>query len=167
MNLLTSLHSSEVRNTGKRNVEGFIGEGTEVHSHMIFLNKEENAPSGKLGAFAITFTFNGNVLGVITNTHALDDTDEIFGLTDTIQYPGLPGSPNKGNFFKRGLGAQDGDPDFVQWDPANPNQLTVRMQVTQPGDWIRVITAVPEPSMLLPIALGSLGMFVAARRQKN
>ena len=42
------------------------------------------------------------------------------------------------------------------------SSITVSMGVTEPGDWIRVITRVPEPTSLAPVGAGFAG---ACRRR--
>ena len=44
------------------------------------------------------------------------------------------------------------------------NQITVSMRVTEPGDWIRVVTT-PEPATLAVLLIGG-GLALLGRRRK-
>jgi MYXO-CTERM domain-containing protein len=109
---------------------GAIPAGTVVDSHMIFLNISGRGPVSNQG---VIWTFDGLVLGVMSDTGGTLEaaSSTLLGAIGTT-YPAA--------FPNRGLENQDG---YV----ISGNQLTVNMRVTQPGDWIRVITAnpVPEP----------------------
>lgn len=144
---------------------GSIAAGTVVDSHMIFLN---NAGSSLLEhgfgtAGPVTWTFSGNILGVISGADGkdLEDSDSILG---------APGSLYPGAFAARGL---EGDPlvgfndDFYSF---SGNVLTVGLRVTEPGDWMRVVTApapipLPAAGWMLLAGLGALG--AAARKRRN
>jgi hypothetical protein len=109
---------------------GSIVAGTRVSSHMIFLN----TLGGALANDVQTWTFDGLVLGVMSDGPGLLEgaTTPLLGALGTV-YP----AP----FSNRGLESND---SYI----VAGNQLTLRNSVTQPGDWIRVVTAsaVPDSS---------------------
>ncbi len=107
---------------------GVIPAGTGVNSHMIFLNQPDCVgPCPSLSDLNETWTFNGNILGVMSDTG---------GLLEAASNPvlGAPGTFYPGAFPDRGLETND------SYAFPLANAITVNMHVTQPGDWIRVVT---------------------------
>jgi hypothetical protein len=135
---------------------GTIAAGTRVDSHMIFF--DSGGPSRTTDA---TWTFSGNILGVMSDTAGNLERNST----------GLLGSPlvsypcdsSTACFANRGL--EGGDNYGV-----SGNTLRLHSVVTSPGDWIRVVTvsAVPEPSTvaLFALGMGFLG-FVGMRRGRR
>ena len=131
---------------------GLIGSGTVVDSHMIFLN----TPVGAGGASdsGVQWLFDGIILGVMS-----DSGGTLEAASSSIL--GAPGTVYPSAFNNRGM--EGGDSYTVVG-----NMITVNMIVSEPGDWIRVVTAsasVPEPSALALLSLGLLG--VAFRRKSG
>jgi len=129
-----------------------IHAGTWVDSHMIFLNTSGSTAASDTQ----TWTFDGLVLGVMSDGHGNLEaaTSAILGAVGTT-YPGA--------FNARGFESND------WWSVVGGGYaLRVKMNVTEPGDWIRVVTAsspVPEPASLALLAAGAA--FVAWRRRRR
>ncbi|WP_414548930.1 hypothetical protein [Anabaena sp. CCY 0017] len=124
---------------------------------MIFLN----IPNGtRVTERTSQWTFDGDILGIMSDSRGRLEaaSNSILGATGTT-YPG--------SFNARGFenGSNSGD----QYSFSG-NTLDLRMRVTQPGDWIRVVTAatsVPEPFSVLSL-LGIAGVFgYGIKRRKN
>ena len=143
-----------------------IAKGTRVDSHMIFLNSGPGnnralIEHGFNGDAAATFTFDGTILGVMSNSNGSFEvaSSSFLGASGTI-YPTSP-------FGARGL---ENDPLIGTNDDyysVNCDTITVGLRVTEPGDWMRVVTVsqVPLPAGL-PLFLAALaGLGFLARRR--
>jgi hypothetical protein len=140
---------------------GSIPVGTLVNSHMIFLN---SASSTAISHVNVLCTFDGAILGVMSNTSGTREAASTFELGNpvtnyTVTFPGSgPAAP----FANRGI---EGADSYL----VSLNQITVNMAVTEPGDWIRVVTAVrvtpiPEPGYGVGVVLGLLGYSIRRTR---
>ncbi len=145
---------------------GFVAAGTRVSSHMIFLNTAGNGLTkhGTDGAGAVEWTFDGNILGVMS-----DKTGKLEAASSG--FLGAPGTFYPGAFNARGFESNSAarTNDFYTVSAIFGNVLEVGMEVTEPGDWIRVITAAPTP-VPLPAAAwmllaGLAGLAAAGRRR--
>lgn len=147
-----------------------IAAGTRISSHMIFLNQPDQFKS-KLVAGA-TWLFSGNILGVISSANG--------SLQTASDYLGAPGTIYPGSFKARGLESNNpGGSNLLKGDGyrINGNELSLAMHVTQPGDWIRVITAaddtssaaaVPEPATITGVLVaGAIGARLRKRSNKS
>lgn len=115
---------------------GVIPAGTLVNSHMIFLNAPEEM-SSTLSHAGIVWTFSQPILGIMAdgpgNFEAASSPELGASSTNyTVPGPGDQAAP----FGARGL--EGGDSYLIEG-----NQITLTMQVSQPGDWMRVITSAP------------------------
>jgi len=122
---------------------GVIAAGTVVSSHMIFLNILGQGPV----LDEETWTFDGIILGVMSDRGGTLEaaSSPLLGALGTI-YPSA--------FPNRGLERRNDSYTVAG------NMITLSDRVTQPGDWIRVITQatpVPEPSSLLLLATSAAG----------
>ena len=109
---------------------GTIPAGTVVDSHMIFLNIPDGAP--ETADFGQVWTFASRILGVISGTNGAN-----LAASDFL---GAPGTFYPGAFANRGLETNNGTGIAGEGYAVSGNGITVGMRVTQPGDWIRVIT---------------------------
>jgi len=135
---------------------GSIASGTLVDSHMIFLNSEGTT---FLTHANVTWTFSGTILGVMSDFNGNLEAASTFELGNpATNYTVGPGAAP---FAARGLEAL-GDGYTVLG-----NTITVAMAVTEPGDWIRVVTSVPEPSSMLLLGASLAGLVGFGRRQRS
>lgn len=115
---------------------GVIPAGTLVNSHMIFLNAPEEM-SSTLTHSGVVWTFSEPILGIMAdgpgNFEAASSAElGASGTNYTVPGPGDQAAP----FGARGI--EGGDSYLIEG-----NQITLTMQVSQPGDWMRVITSAP------------------------
>lgn len=145
---------------------GSIAAGTRVDSHMIFLNTEGNTRASHR---EVVWTFSGRILGIMSDSGGnleAASTPQLGapGTNYTVTFGGSgPAAP----FPARGLEASGIDGYSI----VDPFSLLVTMEVTEPGDWIRVVTeaaVVPVPASvpLLLTGIGALG-FAARKRRKT
>lgn len=132
---------------------GSIAVGTNVDSHMIFLNRDGG---GRIDHNDVIWTFSGIILGIMSDRGGnleVASTAEL-GAAGT-SYPTV-------GFSARGMEGSD------SYSIVGANMLRVTMQVSQPGDWIRVVTAssVPEPASMGLMALG-LGLLGLRRKSRS
>ncbi|MDP1834533.1 MAG: hypothetical protein Q8K75_01260 [Chlamydiales bacterium] len=134
---------------------GFIAPGTIVNSHMIFLNQAGGGPI--LSHLGVDWTFDSLILGVMS------DEDGLLEGASTLLL-GNPGTTYPAPFPLRGMEGGTADGYLIAG-----SVLTVDMNVAQPGDWIRVITAaslsVPEPSTYL-VLTGFLAFTLLLARRR-
>jgi hypothetical protein len=131
---------------------GSILAGTLVSSHMIFLNQKdvEDGTGGTLTHKNVKWEFDGEILGVMSDYLGNFETasTDFLGAVGT-SYPAT-------GFRVRGM---EGSDDYSIADKF----LTVDMYVSQPGNWIRVVTAAPVPvpaaAWMGLILMGGLGLF--------
>jgi hypothetical protein len=135
---------------------GTIAKGTKVDSHLVFLNTKGGLDRTKTA----TWEFSGDVLGVMTDSWGKDmaATNDLFAFGKYFQQV-TDHDPIASQQWFKNLGLEGGG-DFANY---SGNVLKLGMHVTEPGDWIRVITvsAVPVPAALFlfaPALLGFLGL---------
>ncbi|WP_025896824.1 hypothetical protein [Sneathiella glossodoripedis] len=141
--------------------QGTIAAGTRVDSHMIFLNSQGNT---LITHFNVEWTFSGAILGIMAD---IGGTDEAASSAEL----GAAGTTYPSAFANRGLEGDYNDGVFANNDEYSfiGNVLTLSMKVTEPGDWIRVVTvsAVPLPAALPLYAAGvALLGFLGWRKRK-
>jgi hypothetical protein len=142
---------------------GTIAAGTLVDSHLIFLNTQGSTRKDD----AQTWGFDGAILGVMSDSTGslMNNTNNLFAAFN--DYFTLPLGGSTLPFNAAGLEQNDistGDGYFI-----NGLLLDLRMVVTEPGDWIRVITAsaVPLPAAAFLFAPALLGFIGLRRKAKN
>jgi len=134
---------------------GTIAAGQTVDSHLIFLN----TASGSATTTA-EWTFDGLILGVMSDRGGvlMTNTDSQFAAFNDYFTVG-----NKtGAFDLKGIEGND------HYSIAG-NVLDLHMYVSEPGDWVRVLTvsAVPIPAAAFLFAPALLGFMGLRRKAKN
>jgi hypothetical protein len=142
---------------------GSISAGNVVDSHMIFLNSPEGiSVSGGFTALGlISFTFSTAILGVMSDSKGLLEIASSYVPGTLTHYLGAEGTLYPVDwYYSRGMERTD------LYEIAG-NTIRLRMGVTSPGDWIRVVTAAPVP---LPpsvwLFLGALGLTGLSRLRR-
>jgi len=136
---------------------GSIAAGTLVDSHMIFLN---SLGSGVLSHFGVVWTFDNPIIGVMSDRGGLLEAASTFELGNpatnytVVSGSSGPAAPYPARGLESMVGPYSGNDGYI----VAGNQITVGMYVTEPGDWIRVVTQVPVPGAVL---LAMLGLSVA------
>jgi len=100
------------------------------------------------GGSDIEITFENEILAVITNDQTLADTHAIFGLPG-LNYPG----------FVSLYGFEATESTFS----LDGNTIVFSGQASSPGDYFRVLTAIPAPGTG---ALAGAGLLAVARRRR-
>jgi hypothetical protein len=133
---------------------GTIAKGTRVDSHLIFLNTSGNTKADD----AQKWLFSGNILGVMSNKSGslMNDSNDLLAAFNDYFTTGSSLPFNAAGLEQNNFNTGDG---YLLSGAA----LALRMVVTEPGDWIRVVTVleVPVPAALFlfaPALLGFLGL---------
>lgn len=129
-------------------LEDFIGvvdlsAGDTVDSHLLAFD-----PTTTESVSDIEITFENEILAVITNDQTLADTHAIFGLPG-LNYPG----------FVSLYGFEATESTFS----LDGNTIVFSGQASSPGDYFRVLTAIPAPGTG---ALAGVGLLAVARRRR-
>ncbi len=146
---------------------GVIGAGSLVDSHMIFLN---SLGSTRLDA-AAEWTFSGVILGIMSDRGGNLEAASTFELgaaaTNYTAGPGAAPFGARGLESNNGTGAIGSDGYLVLGGLGVGNVLRLSMHVTEPGDWIRVITAsvVPVPAAIWLFGTALVGFLGFSRRR--
>lgn len=141
-----------------------LAAGTRISSHMIFLNTAGNGVTKHGG---VTWTFSDAIIGVMADrngTMEIASSAELGAAGTTYETGNGTSLSARGLEGTNGSGTNDDGFSFAG------SVLTLEMNVSEPGDWIRVITAAPSTVPVpagLPLVLTALGAFGLMRRKKK
>jgi hypothetical protein len=129
----------------------FLAAGTRVASHYVHFDSPASQEADAKG----TVTFRDRIIAVIARGDKAADGGPKLDNSDFLGAPTLY-SNNVGN---RGL---EFNTDAFTISP-DGKTLTVDFRISSPGDYMRVLTAVPAPGAT---ALAALGTLLIARRRR-
>jgi len=137
-----------------RDVLWYIDEQTVggVKSWYIFFD-----PQG-VQATSATITFDHPILDVFATKAQLDGSNGTYGID--VDHDGI-----FDDYQTSLLIAPEGN-DTTSW-VAGGNTLTIHWNAVDPGDHVRVLLEVPEPSTYALFGVGALMLAVATRRQRR
>lgn len=140
-----------------------LAAGSVIDSHMIFLNTDGSARADHED---VTWTFTGKIIGLMANRNGsmeIASSAELGAAGVTYEFG------TGGVLDARGLEDINGNQSNDDAFSFSGNVLTLTMRVTEPGDWVRVITEVapvPVPAGL-PLLLTGLGVFGFLRKRNR
>lgn len=136
------------------NFDGVIAAGTKVNSHLILFNPQTTTTT----TAKATWQFNGKILGIMADRPGLLEvaSTPILGSLTTL-YPDAR------------IGARGLDPVGDSYQLIDSYTLELSLSANRPGDYIRVVTEVPEPMTILGIgtAVGFAGFFKQKMAKKQ
>ncbi|GGE16765.1 hypothetical protein GCM10011529_23990 [Polymorphobacter glacialis] len=125
-----------------------ISAGTTVESHLVFVDPAVGVNNNIANG---TVTFSSRILGVVWRTAQLSATNALFG-ADGVTYTSLNGL----------------EPSFLDAVTFSGKTLTYNFSTTpSSSDFIRVITAVPEPQTWAMLVMGFGLVGLATRRRRT
>ena len=119
---------------GAASNNGTLAAGTGVSSHYVFFD-----PRGTLRAIG-SVTFSHKILGILRTTGSIDATNGTFGL------------PTVGYVSVAATGLENSD--LITSITNGGKTLNYNWNASNPGDHIRVLTAVPEPATWAMMIMG-------------
>ena len=138
---------------------GTIAKGTKVDSHLIFLNTQ----GGTRADDRKRWVFSGDIIGVMSNESGslMNDSNDLLAAFNDYFTTGSSLPFNAAGLEQNNIATGDG---YTVLGAV----LDLRMVVTEPGDWIRVVTVseVPVPAALWLFA-PALMVFLGLRRKSK
>ena len=139
---------------------GTIAKGTKVDSHLIFLNTQ----GGTRADDRKRWVFSGDIIGVMSNESGslMNDSNDLLAAFNDYFTTGSSLPFNAAGLEQNNIATGDG---YTVLGAV----LDLRMVVTEPGDWIRVVTVseVPVPAALWLFAPALMGFLGLRRKSKE
>ena len=139
---------------------GTIAKGTKVDSHLIFLNTQ----GGTRAEDRKRWVFSGDIIGVMSNESGslMNDSNDLLAAFNDYFTTGSSLPFNAAGLEQNNIATGDG---YTVLGAV----LDLRMVVTEPGDWIRVVTVseVPVPAALWLFAPALMGFLGLRRKSKE
>jgi hypothetical protein len=142
-----------------------VGNGqVDVNSVLWYIDEQQVAGfksyyiffDPKLQQVSATLTFEGTISAVFTTKSSLDGTNATYGID--VDHDSVFDDYSTNKY----IGLEAGQ-DTVSWAG---NSLTLHFRAYDPGDHIRVLVAVPEPSTYALFGAGIAALGFLARRRK-